>query len=180
LPFSRSLGTDPSCRSCLTPGDGRFNRPAAMLYRGRTLCYRSPLVAAGRAGGPPTVGDERMKVVFAKPDLRRAGATAGGVLEERRLPGSAAALDRDPEGAIGRALAASSRFKGRADDLLNLLAPAGLGASRVVLVGLGKPTAFDARAAQAVGGRIVAYLNGTGETEAAVAVDDIEGSALRA
>ena len=121
-----------------------------------------------------------MKVVFAKPDLPRDGAIVAGVLDDRRLTSSAAALDRDTEGAIGRALAASSRFKGRADDLLNLLAPAGLGASRVVLVGLGKPSALDARAAQAVGGRILAYLNGTGETEAAVAVDDIEGCALGA
>ena len=140
----------------------------------------APLVAAGRAGGPPTVGNERMKVVFAKPDLPRDGAIVAGVLDDRRLTRSAAALYCDTDGAIGRALAASSRFKGRPDDLLNLLAPAGLGASRVVLVGLGKPSAFDARAAQAVGGRILAYLNGTGETEAAVAVDDIEGSALGA
>ena len=121
-----------------------------------------------------------MKLVFAKPDLPRDGAIVAGVLDERRLTSSAAALDRDTEGAIGRALAASSRFKGRGDDLLNLLAPAGLGASRVVLVGLGKPDALDARTAQAVGGRILAYLNGTGETAAAIAVDDIEGCRLGA
>jgi leucyl aminopeptidase len=119
-----------------------------------------------------------MKISFAKPELPNAGALVVGVLDERRLTSTAAALDRDTEGAIGRALAASSRFKGRGEDLLTLLAPAGVAVSRVLLAGLGKPEAFDALAAQALGGRIVAALNDTGEANVAVALDELPGSKL--
>src|SRR3990170_571655 len=82
-------------------------------------------------------------------------------------------------GALGRALAAS-RFKGKPDDLLALLAPAGLQAARVVLVGLGKVEELDDLALQAIGGRIVAHLNTAGETRAALAVDDLPGAKLSA
>ena len=64
-----------------------------------------------------------MKISFAKPELPNAGALVVGVLDERRLTSTAAALDRDTEGAVGRALAASRRFKGRGEDLLTVLAP---------------------------------------------------------
>jgi leucyl aminopeptidase len=53
-----------------------------------------------------------------------------------------------------------------------VLAPSGIEASRIVLIGLGKPGALDAVGVQALGGRLAASLANTGESAAAVAVDD--------
>ena len=118
-----------------------------------------------------------MKIAFAKLEQPTSGAIVAGVLEDRNLTPTAAELDRQTGGAVARALA-GSRFKGKPEDLLALVAPAGLELSRIVLVGLGKPDALDALALQATGGRIVAHLNSVGETTAAVAIDDIPGAKL--
>jgi leucyl aminopeptidase len=120
-----------------------------------------------------------MKVSFSKVEMPSGGAIAVGVFEERKLTPTAAQLDKQTKGAIERALAAS-RFKGKPDDLLSVLAPAGLEASRIVLVGLGKPGALDAVGAQALGGRLAAALANTGETAAALAIDDSDEHKLPA
>src|SRR5215470_10608482 len=114
---------------------------------------------------------QAMKISFSKIEIPSSGAVVVGVYEERKLTPSAAQLDKQTKGAIERALAAS-RFKGKADDILTVLAPGGIEASRIVLVGLGKPGALDAAGVQAIGGRLVANLANSGETAAAVAVDD--------
>ena len=113
-----------------------------------------------------------MKVSFSKIEPPAGGAVVVGVHEDRKLTPTAAQIDKQSKGAIERALGAS-RFKGKADDVLTILAPAGTQASRIVLVGLGKPGALDAAGAIALGGRIYAHLGGSGEGAAAVAVDDI-------
>ncbi len=118
-----------------------------------------------------------MKIHFAKFEIPESGALAVGALEDRKLQASATALDKAAKGALGRALGVS-RFKGRADDLLQLLAPGDLPLSRVLLFGLGQATAVDALAAQALGGRLTAYANGTGDSALAIAIDAIPGAAL--
>ena len=50
----------------------------------------------------------------------------------------------------------------------------------MVLVGLGKPDGLDARAAQAVGGTIVATLEKSGDSAATIAVDTVDGAPLGA
>jgi leucyl aminopeptidase len=77
-----------------------------------------------------------MKISFSKIELPSSGAIVVGVYEDRKLTPTAAQLDKQTKGAIERALAAS-RFKGKADDILTVLAPSGLEASRIVLIGLG-------------------------------------------
>src|SRR5919109_5633876 len=114
---------------------------------------------------------QAMKISFSKIEIPTSGAIVVGVYEDRKLTPTAAQPDKQTKGAIERALGAS-RFKGKADDILTILAPAGLEASRIVLVGLGKPGALDALGVQALGGRLVAALANTGETAASVAVDD--------
>ena len=114
---------------------------------------------------------QAMKISFSKIELPSSGAIVVGVYEDRKLTPTAAQLDKQTKGAIERALAAS-RFKGKADDILTVLAPSGLEASRIVLIGLGKPGALDAVGVQALGGRLAASLANTGEAAAAVAVDD--------
>jgi leucyl aminopeptidase len=111
-----------------------------------------------------------VKIAFAKPTLTKGGAIAVPVLEGRKLGPTAATLDRRTKGALTRALAAS-RFEGKLEETLVVLAPHGLSCSRVVLVGFGKAAALDALAAQRIGGALVALLAQSGETDAALAVD---------
>ena len=111
-----------------------------------------------------------MKIAFAKPGSHERGAVAVPVLEGPKLGPTAATLDRRAKGALTRALKAS-RFAGKIEETLSVLAPRGIGCSRVVLVGFGKAGALDALAAQRIGGALVAQLAQSGETAAAFAVD---------
>ena len=118
-----------------------------------------------------------MKIAFAKPTLPSEGAVAVGVLEGKVLTATAQALDTAAKGAVARAIAAS-RFEGKKGQTLQILAPAGLDLSRVLLVGLGKAKEIDAQGAQAFGGTAVAQLLTSGDTEAAIAIDPVVGSPL--
>jgi leucyl aminopeptidase len=114
-----------------------------------------------------------MKINFAEPALPKSGAVIVGVLEDSKLTPAAADLDKRTGGALKRAIAAS-RFTGKKDELLAVLAPANLDLSRVVLAGLGKAKSIDAMQVQNLGGALLAHLNSAGEKEAAVLLDDIE------
>jgi leucyl aminopeptidase len=115
-----------------------------------------------------------MKIAFAEPSLPKSGAVVVGVFEGRKLSRSAERLDKDTGGALMRALKAG-RFQGKKDELLAVLAPANLAISRIVLAGLGKADGVDARRMEDLGGALVAHLNGAGEKEAAVLLDDLDG-----
>ncbi len=117
-----------------------------------------------------------MKIAFAKAVLPKVGAIAVPVLEGRKLGPTAAMLDRRSKGVLTRALKAS-RFEGKLEETLPVLAPRGLSCSRVVLVGFGKAEALDALAAQRIGGALVAQLTQSGETAAALAVDELAHAA---
>src|SRR5262245_14054530 len=103
-----------------------------------------------------------MKISFAEPDLPRSGAVVVGVWEDKVLTAAARRLDEAAGGAITRALSAPSRFSGKKDELLPLVGPPNLSASRIVLAGLGNPESPDARSLQQLGGILVAHLNGVG------------------
>jgi leucyl aminopeptidase len=118
-----------------------------------------------------------VKIAFAKPGLPKGGAIAVPVLEGRKFGPTAKALDRRTKGALTRALEAS-RFEGKLEETLSVLAPRGLTCSRVVLVGFGKAEALDALAAQRIGGALAAQLAPSGETTAALAVDAIAKAAV--
>ncbi len=115
-----------------------------------------------------------MKITFGEPALPKTGAVVVGVLEDGKLTPTAADLDRRSGGALRRAIAAG-RFSGKKDELLAILAPANLTLSSVVLAGLGKPSAITVAQLQALGGRLLAHLNGVGEKDATVLIDKIEG-----
>jgi leucyl aminopeptidase len=118
-----------------------------------------------------------MKIAFAKSELPSAGTIVVGVLEEHRLTPTAQQLDKLTKGAIGRALSVG-RFKGRPDEQLAILAPPGIEAARILLIGLGKADSIDAATLLAIGGRIAAALNAAGEHGASVAVDEIAGTRI--
>ena len=69
----------------------------------------------------------------------------------------------------------SGRFTGKKGQLLSVLAPANLRVSGVVLAGLGKLADVDALTLQALGGALVAHLNGAGESEATVQLGGSDG-----
>ncbi len=120
-----------------------------------------------------------MKVVFAKSSPPAIGTLVVGALEDRQLSPTAAAIDSQTRGALVRAMAAS-RFKGKKDETLELLAPVGVKVGRVLLLGLGKPAALDTGRAQALGGVIVAALNRVGEAAGFVAIDVLAGTPIGA
>jgi leucyl aminopeptidase len=118
-----------------------------------------------------------MKITFAKPVFPTEGALVVGVLENSVLTASARLIDERTGGLIGRALA-SSRFEGKKNQTLLLLAPAGLDVQRLLLIGLGKAEAVDALAAQAFGGNAIAQLLAAGDLQVTLAADSIEGASI--
>ena len=120
-----------------------------------------------------------MKISFAKPASASEGALAITVLEGRLLGAAGQALDAESGGTLARAMG-KSRFEGKKDQTLLLHAPAGLKLDRLLLVGIGKGKGFDAKAAQGLGGLVVAQLQGSGDAEVTLAVDPVEGSSLSA
>lgn len=119
-----------------------------------------------------------MKVVFSGPADVGTGAVAVAVGEERVLSAAAKELDGKTSGALTRAMAAS-RFQGKKGQILAVLAPAGIKASRVVLFGLGKADAIDAKAAEEAGGNVVAHLQGTGDKAGLVMASLPQGAGLK-
>ncbi|MDD3444824.1 MAG: leucyl aminopeptidase [Zavarzinia sp.] len=118
-----------------------------------------------------------MKIAFAAPKLPANGTVAVFVLEDC-VPGpTAQSLDTLTAGALSRAMTAS-RFKGKRGDVLEVLAPGGLDLGRVLLLGIGKPSALDVLGAQGLGSTLAAKLGATGEEGATLMVDAPEGLAL--
>ncbi len=81
-------------------------------------------------------------------------------------PGAAAA-DAASGGQIARALAAA-RFDGEAAALVEVLAPSGVAATRVIVVGTGAADAANAATFEKIGGAIAAHLQSSGETRVSV------------
>ena len=104
-----------------------------------------------------------MKVSFAIPALPRSGALVLTVAKGGTLEGLAAEADAAASGALSRAMAAS-RFDGAAKATLEITAPSGLDAERVLLVGVGEE--LDARLAEDVGGTVYSALAASGSESA--------------
>jgi len=116
-----------------------------------------------------------MKIEFGRFALPESGALVLGVLEERKLSAQAESVDRKTKGALTRAMAAS-RFTGGRDQMLEIMAPAGVAASRVILIGLGKPEGLGALEAEAIGASVYARLGASGEKDVAIAIDAPKGA----
>ena len=121
-----------------------------------------------------------MKISFAEFDLPRSGAVVVGAWEDRVLTAPARRLDEATGGAVSRAVAVAARFHGKRNELLPIVGPANLAVSRIVVAGLGKPDAADARMLQDLAGNLVAHLNGAGETEATFAIEPGDAAKLDA
>lgn len=120
-----------------------------------------------------------MNIFFADISLGKSGALALVVAEGATLAGSAAELDRKTGGAIKRAMKASS-FSGKSGSVLELLAPHGVAASRILLLGVGKLADISANTLETVGGELVGRLERAKETAASIIVDGIQSGKLSA
>jgi leucyl aminopeptidase len=116
-----------------------------------------------------------MKIEFAALSVPASGAVAVPVMVDRKMGPSAAKIDKASGGALGRAMAAS-RFTGKANQALTVMAPAATKLSRVVLIGAGDPPKDGALdKIEARGGTVVAQLLMSGESEVAIMVDSLPG-----
>lgn len=120
-----------------------------------------------------------MRLTFASPDLTRSGALALFVTDGKTLTGTAQKLDKQTGGAIKKAMTAG-RFKGGKGQTLRILAPQGVKASQILLVGLGKADEIDTVAAQNAGGAVVGALGGGGDSNASIVVESVKGASVTA
>jgi leucyl aminopeptidase len=118
-----------------------------------------------------------MKVTFGSASLPNSGAVVVFALADRVLSPTSVRVDKASGGAIKRALAAS-RYGGKPGQTLTILAPTGVKASRIVLIGLGKAADIGEATAERAGGEMVAALGKSGEKTATVMVDKLSGAKM--
>jgi leucyl aminopeptidase len=119
-----------------------------------------------------------MHIGFATPSIAATGTLVVGATDGGGLTAMASAVDKATDGALARAQGVT-RFAGKGGQVVELLAPAGMKASRVLLVGLGKPQEFDTRSAERLAAAIVGRLLTSGETEVVFAIDTPKGAKLK-
>jgi leucyl aminopeptidase len=118
-----------------------------------------------------------MKIAFSAPDLPKSGYLAITVAADRSLGAFGASLDKSSGGQITRAME-QGRFNGKSEEVLALLAPAGLEIGRLLLVGIGG--APGALVANNAGAAALAAAQFSGETELTLVMDDHAGLAIEA
>ncbi len=115
-----------------------------------------------------------MKISFAKPGVPESGTVVVMAGEGGKLCPAAETLDSRTEGALARA-AKAARFKGARGSTVTLLAPAGTGLDRILLLGLGAPRDLNDLAWQDAGGHVCAALAVNGPSTVSVIVESPAG-----
>src|SRR5687767_2834510 len=113
-----------------------------------------------------------MRISFVGPTQREGGTVAVFVAEGGLLTPPAAALDAECGGVLSRALS-TTRFAAGAGEILEVLAPGGLEADRVLLVGIGALSKADAAVFEHAGGEIVERLRCSGQSIVTVRMRDL-------
>ena len=98
------------------------------------------------------------------------GAIAVPAYDKAALSAAAKSVDAATSGALGRAIAAS-RFKGGAGETLEIIAPAGIDAGRVVIFGLGDKAKLNENVLEKAAAAVVAKLLTGGETAVTLRLD---------
>ena len=119
-----------------------------------------------------------MNITFANPCMPKTGVIVVGVLERIKLCNTTEILNKEMDGGLLRAIKAS-RFKGLSGESLTLLAPGGTKLDRILIVGLGKPSALDAKALHRLGGKIYGDLSTKGHATVHVVIDYIKNCQMR-
>ncbi|QQS12904.1 MAG: leucyl aminopeptidase [Rhodospirillales bacterium] len=120
-----------------------------------------------------------MKIVFVDPAKAPAVSVAMLAAPGRKLLPAAAAADKKSGGTLGKAIAAS-RFTGKLHQTLAIPAPAGVAAGRLVLCGTGEGAALTERAAEGIGGTLLAEANGAGAKSLTIVVEQPAGCRVKA
>ncbi|MEX6722900.1 leucyl aminopeptidase [Parapedomonas caeni] len=118
-----------------------------------------------------------MKISFAKPSAVKGGALAVFAGQGGVLTAAAAAIDATTDGQVQRALKAS-RFDGGVGEIVEVLAPAGLDASRVLVVGTGTLAKAGPGEFERIGGALQARVGASGETTLTVLAADLGDSTV--
>jgi len=111
-----------------------------------------------------------LDIGFSTPGAIGPGALVVGIQDGGVLSETAERADKASGGAIKRALS-FSRFNGQAGQTLDIVAPAGVKASRFILAGLGKADGFDAAAAERLAATVLGRLLLSGEQTLTFAID---------
>jgi leucyl aminopeptidase len=120
-----------------------------------------------------------MQISFVAPASKvQAGSWVVAASEGKALSQAAVKADKASNGALTRALK-FSRFTGKTGQILEVVAPEGLNASRLLLVGLGKPEALDEKGLEVIGAQIVARLESAGETAAIFEIEVPKASKIK-
>ena len=119
-----------------------------------------------------------MNITFAAPASIAAGSWVVGAMEGAALLPGAVSADKASGGALTRALKFAA-FKGRPGQMVEVLAPAGIGATRLVLVGLGKAEALDEKVLEIIGAQVAARLLTAGEKSASFQIDAPKGCKVK-
>ncbi|MFQ5562593.1 MAG: leucyl aminopeptidase [Parvularculaceae bacterium] len=120
-----------------------------------------------------------MQITFSKAALPKTGAVIIPCFENGASSKGYRALDKATDGALTRA-SKSGGFTGKKDQTLEIVAPAGVDYSRIVLTGVGKAKEFDARAAESAGGAGVAKVLATREKTVIFELDGVSAPRLSA
>jgi leucyl aminopeptidase len=115
-----------------------------------------------------------MRVGFTKISMPATGVLVVPVLDGRKLTATGVAVDKRMGGALARALR-GGHFTGGAGQSVEIAAPTGLRASRVIAVGLGKAVQITALTLEAAGGSVAGRLLRSGETSVSFIADPIKG-----
>jgi leucyl aminopeptidase len=107
-----------------------------------------------------------------------AGTLVVGATESAKLLPAAADADGAAGGAIKRGLS-FSRFTGKTGQMLEILAPAGVAASRIIVVGMGKPQDWHGNQAESTAALVIGRLNGVGEKTVTFHLDLPKGTKLK-
>ncbi len=115
-----------------------------------------------------------MKISFSSKQKNENGTLIVFGFEKKKLTKTAQKFDAASKGALSRAIE-GSRYTGKFGQKLELLAPAHCELSRIVLIGLGKPSAMSTLKAEKIGGKIITAFNAAGAETIDIAIDPPRG-----
>jgi len=118
-----------------------------------------------------------MKITFTEKRDQKAEVVAVLVDHKGKLSVGAQDFDKATGGAIKSAVKAST-FGGKSGQMLDIVAPAKVPVSRIVLIGIGDPKKFSTRSAEDAGGRLVGRAKGVGAKSVHLYADAIAGCDL--
>ncbi len=118
-----------------------------------------------------------MNISFSPTVTEESGALALFALEGGKLGPQASHYNKASGGALEKAFKGSD-FSGKAGQVVEILAPSGLGFSRIVVFGLGALKKVTALSAEDTGALIAAKLLRSGEKTVTIPFDEVEGSPI--